>query len=211
MIYTIGHSTLNEEEFINVIHPIDVVIDIRSHPTSRWEQFRKENMERWLPIHGKNYEWDPRLGGWSSHHLHMAEKFEKKMVDISAYAKGKFPKQRIGKITHKDNNSQLNLPGVKPTWTNQGLYDYGWFMSIPEFISGAEDLIQRGIKENIGIMCCEVLWWKCHRSMVADYLIWRNTDVIHLQPKPKYHADVIGTRLDRYDPEIIQAWKAHLT
>ncbi|MFA5203027.1 MAG: DUF488 domain-containing protein [Lentisphaeria bacterium] len=209
MIYTIGHSTMSSEDFVKIAAPLKTVIDIRSHPTSRWEQFRKEEMQRWLQNAGIGYEWWPSLGGWSEKHADLIPKFEPLLVDVAAYVRGKFPKQRIAKGTkcpEPSENIQESLPGIRPAWTNQGLYDYSWFMSLPEFIQGAEELIQRGESEDIGIMCCEVLWWKCHRSMVADYVVFRKHEVFHLQPKLSSHTKAIGNRLDRYDPRIIEAW-----
>jgi hypothetical protein len=204
MIYTIGHSTLDKQKFIELIRPIQVVIDVRSHPTSRWEQFRKENLEHWLPRAEKQYEWWPSLGGWTDRHLPLMDEMKPRMVDIRAYARGKFPKQRIGKnFPHPD---QLELPLDRPSWTNQGLWDYSWFMALDEFLDAVDILIQRGSQENVGIMCCECLWWKCHRSMIADYLCFKEVDVIHLQPKPKRHSAAIGNRLDRYHPDIIKVW-----
>lgn len=198
MIYTLGHSTLVEEAFIEVAKPVNIIMDIRSHPTSKWPQFRKENMEEWVPRFGKAYEWEPGLGGWDKRHLPTANAMQAVGVDVQVYAKGKFPKQRIAGAVGATGN---------PTWTNQGLYDYSWFMTLPEFLDAADNLVIRGQYENIAIMCCEVLWWKCHRSMVADYLVWRGGQATHLQPKMTDHKSALGNRLSRYDPRIIRSWQ----
>jgi uncharacterized protein (DUF488 family) len=29
-------------------------------------------------------------------------------------------------------------------------------------------------------MCAEVLWWRCHRRIIADYLIAAGEDVVHI-------------------------------
>ena len=29
-------------------------------------------------------------------------------------------------------------------------------------------------------MCAETLWWRCHRRLIADALVARGTEVIHL-------------------------------
>jgi uncharacterized protein (DUF488 family) len=211
MLYSVGHSTLDIPSFIGTIKDVDVVMDIRSHPTSKWPQFRKEEMERWLPEHGKSYEWRPALGGWRDVHLSLRDKFISKL-DIEPYTRGKFPKQIIA----------ADAAGGGVSWTNRGLYDYSWFMTLPEFIESANQLIERSRTENIGILCCEALYYKCHRSMVADYVVFNHCDVIHLQPrfrqknKVKFvdgykqilHSNVIGNRIDRYDPEIRNIWSA---
>jgi uncharacterized protein (DUF488 family) len=31
------------------------------------------------------------------------------------------------------------------------------------------------------IMCSEAVWWRCHRSMIADYLKAHGVQVLHIQ------------------------------
>lgn len=199
MIYTVGHSTLSEDTFASeIICGLDVLMDIRSHPNSRHEQFKIENLRKWIPKKTlATYEWEPGLGGWDIRHLKHAKEMSKHGVDLNVYSKGKFPKQRINLEKEKEGH---------PTWYNQGFYDYSWFMTLKEFHDAADRLIERSEKENIGIMCCEVLWWACHRSMVADYLYYKGVESVHLQPKQTTHSRVISNRIERYDKEILETW-----
>jgi hypothetical protein len=216
MIFTIGHSTHSIDEFLTAARGLDLIIDVRSHPTSRWEQHRKENLQNWLPQHGIAYEWWPSLGGWTKKHYkpHAAAMFDVD-VDLAVYSKGAFPKQRIG----RDRPERCDPD--RPAWTNQGLYDYAWYTALPEFQDGVSALIERfgsSRTESAAIMCCEALWWKCHRSMIADCLYFRGTWCGHLPPKPpkrpttprwKVHADAIGNRIERYPAPVIETWKDH--
>ncbi len=213
MLFTVGHSTLSETDFIKMLDGrVDTIVDVRSHPGSKWPQFCHERLTDWLPANGVKYEWWPKLGGWGGQHVHLANEFTSRGVDIPAYAKGKFPKQRIGKSHFPDPSArpeQELLPGIaRPFWNNQGLWDYEWFMTLEEFRAGAELLVQRGRKENLGFMCCEVLWWKCHRSMIADYLAFRGVECFHLQPKYTPHSKALGNRLDRYEPDVKAQWES---
>lgn len=202
---------------------VSTVIDVRSHPSSKWDWFEKSAMQTWLPEAKVGYEWWPSLGGWDTRHEALAPQFESKGVDLHVYAKGKFPKQRIGKkFPDAVESSQLSLPMIRPKWTNVGLYDYSFFMTLPEFLGGCDRLIERGKTEDLGFMCCEALYFKCHRSMISDYLAFRGIEVQHLQPRMRQknkvkfvdghrllaHSKVIGNRLDRYEPEIISKWKS---
>lgn len=225
MLFTIGHSTLSQPDFLAMLGDrVTTVIDVRSHPTSKWAQFDRLNLRMWLPEAKVDYEWWPELGGWNSRHERLAKHFEPHGVDLHAYAKGKFPKQRIGKkFPDAVESSQLHLPYVRPKWTNVGLYDYSWFMYLEEFLEGADRLIERSKTEDLGFMCCECLWWKCHRSMIADYLAFRGVEshhvMAHWRQKNKVrfidgykltpHSKVLGTRLERYEPEIIERWKKY--
>lgn len=65
-IYTIGHSTHDQETFLNMLqnNNIEVLADIRSYPGSRrCPQFNKEIMPAWLYECGVEYIHIPKLGG----------------------------------------------------------------------------------------------------------------------------------------------------
>lgn len=223
-LYTVGHSTFTEQDFAKILDgKVDLVADVRSHPESRWPWFEKSKMQDWLPSFGFGYEWFAALGGWDKRHLKFAESMAEHGVDVAAYAKGKFPKQRISKnLPTSPDASQLNLPHVRPEWTNIGLRDYSFYMTLPEFMEGCDRLVQRGEKENIVYLCCECTWWRCHRSMISDYLLFRGVDSYHLMPhirqkdgvkfidgsKMTPHSKHIGNRLERYEPSIIDTWKS---
>jgi len=195
-IYTAGHSTLPAEGFLSLVKDVQVIIDVRSHPVSKkWPQYNMASMEKWLHDAGKEYVWWPNLGGWSE--LHTGENLLDKGVDVEIYTRGKFPKQRIAASTSGDG----------PAWTNQGLYDYSWFMARPDFVEAAEHLIVQGRKENVAIVCCECLWYKCHRSMISDYLYYKGVESHHLLGKRSTpHSRFIGNRVERYLPEIRASW-----
>lgn len=207
MIYSLGHSTHSQEAFIKLVQDFDVVMDTRSHPTSHLPQFRLDNLRDYL---GTRYVWEPRLGGWSTKlnlDARLKRAIEAKGVDIDIYLQGAFPKQII---------AQARAESSTPTWTNRGLYDYSYCMLLPEWLTAADELIVCGRKKNIVIFCAEGAWFKCHRSMICDYIVWRGEDVYHLSPymtktwgqkcSRKQHRAVIGNRLERYAPEIIRQW-----
>lgn len=201
MIFTFGHSTLSSEDASALLQKYEIatLIDIRSHPTSRWEQWRLENIRPWLPA-SIQYEWWPSLGGWDERHFEpYAERMLRRDVDLAVYSRGKFPKQRIGRDRGKPDGT---------SWTNQGLWDYQWFMTLPEFLSGARALVSQygdELDPHCAIMCCEALWWKCHRSMVSDYLGFRGVTAYHIQPKLTTHPG--ASRIGRYHPDVIKSWQ----
>lgn len=201
MIYTIGHSTMSEADFIKTMGEIPTLLDVRSHPGSRRNpQFNYNVMDKWLLAAGKNLSHMPGLGGWDVRHGNNADLVARMAtvgVPIRKYGKGFFPKQQIAK----------DRPTEGVAWTNAGLYDYSWFMILPEFLEAANILIEMGKTEDVAICCCELLWWKCHRSMIADYLAFRGVEAIHLQPKLTPHSKAIGNRLDRYHPDILKVWR----
>ncbi len=55
-------------------------------------------------------------------------------------------------------------------WRNKAFRGYADFMETKEFRSGIERLTELASKKRTAIMCAEAVWWRCHRSMIADYL-----------------------------------------
>jgi hypothetical protein len=199
MIYSVGHSTLEEGAFLALLRPLDVLVDVRSHPSSKWPQHRKESLEKTLPANNIEYIWEPDLGGWTEKYLHHKEWAVPMGVDVDVYARGKFPRQRIAADTGQRGIS----------WWNIGLYDYSVFMMTPEFLRAADLLLEQGKTKNIGILCAEATWWRCHRSMIADYLYYRGTVVQHLLGK-RASPHPIGNRLERYHPDIKKTWDEYV-
>lgn len=67
VIWTIGHGNRSINAFLELLkeHEIQVLIDIRSFPTSKIEHFKKDEMESWMPKNGIEYIWlGKELGGY---------------------------------------------------------------------------------------------------------------------------------------------------
>lgn len=203
-VYSAGHSTLEPDAFLAMIRPFDVdtVIDIRSHPTSCFRQWRLESMEQWLPRYGVGYEWWPELGGYTERHAYLAESYAARDVDVLAYTRGAFPKQRIA-------GTWCRPPeGIRPPfWSSIGFWDYQFYMLLPEFQEGVRRLAQRAGTGEAVIICAESAFWRCHRSMVADALLFHGVAAVHVMPGRHEPRTRIHTwdRLDRYEPEVLES------
>jgi uncharacterized protein (DUF488 family) len=65
-VYTVGHGTLGAGEFATLVDGAGLarIVDVRSYPGSRRNpQFGRDEMARWLPEDGVDYEWLRELGG----------------------------------------------------------------------------------------------------------------------------------------------------
>ncbi len=65
-IYTIGHSNITLEKFVQCLQSFDIqkLIDVRSHPGSRYVPcYNKENLMQTLPAMQIEYSHFPQLGG----------------------------------------------------------------------------------------------------------------------------------------------------
>jgi len=43
-------------------------------------------------------------------------------------------------------------------------------MQSAEFKEGIKELLELASEKRIAVMCAEAVWWRCHRSVIADYL-----------------------------------------
>ena len=67
IVWTIGNGNRSIETFLELLdeHGIQVLVDVRSFPTSKIEHFERERMEKWLPEYGIEYVWlGKELGGY---------------------------------------------------------------------------------------------------------------------------------------------------
>jgi uncharacterized protein (DUF488 family) len=53
-------------------------------------------------------------------------------------------------------------------------------METGEFLEGIQELLEIAGAEVAAIMCAEAVYWKCHRSMIADFLKSNGVDVVHI-------------------------------
>lgn len=70
-------------------------------------------------------------------------------------------------------------------WRNEAFRGYADHMDTDEFKKGIDDLLTLSAKRRTVIMCSEAVWWRCHRSMIADYLKSLGVIVIHIMSPGK--------------------------
>jgi uncharacterized protein (DUF488 family) len=73
-------------------------------------------------------------------------------------------------------------PDSKNTaWRNEMFRGYADYMETEDFQKGVERLVDLAAKTGpTAIMCAEAVWWRCHRSLISDYLKARGVEVIHI-------------------------------
>jgi uncharacterized protein (DUF488 family) len=65
-------------------------------------------------------------------------------------------------------------------WKNEGFRGYADYMETEIFEQGIETLLVDAGERRTVIMCAEALWWRCHRSLISDYLKARGVEVTHI-------------------------------
>jgi uncharacterized protein (DUF488 family) len=77
-------------------------------------------------------------------------------------------------------------PASKNTaWRNTAFRGYADYMETAEFKEAVSQLEDLAEKDATAIMCSEAVWWRCHRSMISDYLKSAGWRVLHIMAAGK--------------------------
>jgi len=71
-------------------------------------------------------------------------------------------------------------PDINGFWTNKSFHNYADYALTEPFQAGLAHLLGAGRKQRCTLMCSEAVWWRCHRRIVADYLIANGREVFHI-------------------------------
>ena len=72
-------------------------------------------------------------------------------------------------------------PGSPNTaWRNASFQGYADYIATAEFAEGLEELLELARTKRTAMMCAEAVWWRCHRSIIADVLKLRGIEVMHI-------------------------------
>ena len=70
-------------------------------------------------------------------------------------------------------------------WQNAQFRGYADHMETDEFANGIKELLELARESQTAVMCAEAVWWRCHRSLIADYLKAAGHTVIHIIDEKK--------------------------
>ena len=70
-------------------------------------------------------------------------------------------------------------------WRNEQFRGYADHMETEEFKRGVQELLELAAEKRVAIMCAEAVWWRCHRSLISDYLKAKGHEVIHILDEKK--------------------------
>src|SRR5665213_728601 len=69
---------------------------------------------------------------------------------------------------------------VNAFWENQSFHNYADYAMGGGFRSGFARLRELGPVRRCAVMCAEAVWWRCHRRIIADYLLVAGERVFHI-------------------------------
>ncbi len=70
-------------------------------------------------------------------------------------------------------------------WRNKTFRGYADYMETSEFLAGITRLLELARTRRTAIMCAEAVWWRCHRSLISDYLKANGVRVMHIMAAGK--------------------------
>ena len=71
-------------------------------------------------------------------------------------------------------------PSRNTLWREAAFRAYADYAETEEFRVALEALLGLARERSVAIMCAEAVWWRCHRRIVADYLLARGVEVRHI-------------------------------
>jgi uncharacterized protein (DUF488 family) len=69
---------------------------------------------------------------------------------------------------------------VNAFWQNKSFHNYADYAMGHAFHEGLARLMELGRQQRCAVMCAEAVWWRCHRRIIADYLLAAGETVLHI-------------------------------
>jgi uncharacterized protein (DUF488 family) len=65
-------------------------------------------------------------------------------------------------------------------WENASFHNYADYALGEDFSRGLARLRELAAAQRCAVMCAEAVWWRCHRRIIADYLLAADETVLHI-------------------------------
>jgi len=86
----------------------------------------------------------------------------------------------IGELGGRRAKARDIAPSINGYWENQSFHNYADYAMGSSFHSGFAKLLELGRARRCAVMCAEAVWWRCHRRIIADYLLAADETVFHV-------------------------------
>lgn len=75
---------------------------------------------------------------------------------------------------------KASLHSRNTLWRHPAFRGYADYMESDPFKEGIQELESTARNYRSAYMCSEAVWWRCHRSMISDYLKVHGWNVLHI-------------------------------
>jgi uncharacterized protein (DUF488 family) len=101
------------------------------------------------------------------------------LADVRRYpGSRRVPWTNAGEIERALPVRYVHLPGLGGRRGHDAFGSYAEHMASEEFAAGVDRLL--AIDGPVAVMCAEVDWRRCHRRLLADALVARGLEVLHI-------------------------------
>ena len=129
--------------------------------------------------------------------------FNKESLEIS------LPENKIQYVHIKNlgGRRKANPDSKNTRWRHIAFRGYADYMETGLFKDGVSELTKSAFQQRTAFMCSEAVWWRCHRSMISDYLKFQDWKVVHILGigKAEEHSYTTPARIVQgeliYEPE----------
>lgn len=80
---------------------------------------------------------------------------------------------------------KVNPASKNNGWRLDAFRAYADYMETDSFKNAIIELEGLAYNTNTAYMCAEALWWRCHRSLVSDFLLLKGWSVFHIMSNNK--------------------------
>jgi uncharacterized protein (DUF488 family) len=101
---------------------------------------------------------------------------------LSAYGIGYRHLRALGGRRHRRKGAP---PSINLYWRVAAFRSYADYAETDVFRAGLDELRALAREARCAIMCAEAVWWRCHRRIIADYLLAGGTLVEHIMGRGK--------------------------
>jgi uncharacterized protein (DUF488 family) len=83
----------------------------------------------------------------------------------------------LGGLRHRAKGA---MPSTNTLWRVAAFRNYADYAATDAFRMGLDELRALARDNCCAIMCAEAVWWRCHRRIIADYLLAEGIPVAHI-------------------------------
>ena len=83
----------------------------------------------------------------------------------------------LGGLRHRMTGA---MPSPNTLWRIAAFRNYADYAATDAFRTGLDELRALARNDCCAIMCAEAVWWRCHRRIIADYLLAEGVPVAHI-------------------------------
>ncbi len=88
----------------------------------------------------------------------------------------------LGGLRHRTKGA---TPSQNTLWRVAAFRNYADYAATDAFRIGLDELRAHAHANCCAIMCAEAVWWRCHRRIIADYLLAEGVPVAHIMGHDK--------------------------